>query len=185
MFELADAWVGALPDGEGCGGEAFAEGVGEDGTDVVLRGALREELDEDEVVVAVGDDAGEVVGLGEDEAVGVGGLGDGGEVAAELESGVDAGAEVGEVLMAREAGCAGDEASGDLRGGGVERGAERDLAGVGEGDEGAGVWGELIGFEIGFVDPEVACAETVGGAAGDAECGHEFKCRRMVTSPHS
>ena len=44
---------------------------GEDVADVVLRCALGEELEDDEVVVAVGDDAGEVVGLGEDEAAGV------------------------------------------------------------------------------------------------------------------
>ncbi len=73
LFEFADAGVGALPDGEatGVGAEAFAEDFGQELADVVLRGALGEELEDDEVVVAVGDDAGEVVGFGEDEAVGV------------------------------------------------------------------------------------------------------------------
>ena len=46
-----------------------AEGLDDDLADVVLCRALGEELQEDEVVVAVGDDAGQVVGFGEDEAV--------------------------------------------------------------------------------------------------------------------
>ena len=68
MFEFADAGVGALDDGvdPGLGGED----VDEDLADVVLRGALGEQLHDDERVVAVGDDAGERVGFGEDEAAG-------------------------------------------------------------------------------------------------------------------
>ncbi len=73
MFEFADLWVGALPEGDapGVGAEVFAEDFGEELADVVLGGALGEELEDDEVVVAVGDDAGEVVGFGEDESAGV------------------------------------------------------------------------------------------------------------------
>jgi hypothetical protein len=46
-----------------------AESFDDDVADVVLCGALREELQEDEIVVAIGDDAGKIVGLGEDQAV--------------------------------------------------------------------------------------------------------------------
>ena len=73
LFEFADLWVGALPEGDAPGvwAEVFAEDFGYQFSDVVLRGALGEELEDDEVVVAVGDDAGESVGLGEDESAGV------------------------------------------------------------------------------------------------------------------
>jgi hypothetical protein len=60
-----------------------------------LRCALGEELEEDEIVVAIGDDAWEIVGFGEDETVGVVGFGDGGEGLAEMKRAVDARAEVG------------------------------------------------------------------------------------------
>ena len=116
-----------------------AEDFDDDLADVVLRRALGEQLQEDEVVVAVGDDAGEVVGLGEDQAVRVVFRSDRGELAAERERGFDAGSQVNEVLLAREGGGARDEARDDLRGGGVERGAERDLAVVDYGDQGAGI----------------------------------------------
>ncbi len=77
-----------------------------------------------EVVVAVGDDAGEAVGFGEDEAAGVGGgaalgsgaggepIGLGDEVATEAECGLEAGAQVGEV------GGAGERRAGGRPGGG-------------------------------------------------------------------
>ena len=130
-------------------------------------------MEEDKVVVAVCEDAGEVVGFREEEAVGVVGGGDWGELAAELESGGDAEAKVVEILPAGEIGGRRDEAGGDLRGGGVDGGAER-FAGGGEGDESArGGFGVLFGFEVGAVDPEVAGVEAVGGAASDAEGGHE------------
>ena len=105
MFEFADAGVWALPNGEGLDIEAFAESGDDGGADVVLGGGLGEELEENEVVVAVGEDAGEVVGFGEDEAVGVVGGGDWGEFSAELEGGGDAEAEVVEILLAGEVGC--------------------------------------------------------------------------------
>jgi len=172
LFEFADAGVWALPNGEGLDIEAFAESGDDGGADVVLGGGLGEELEENEVVVAVGEDAGEVVGFGEDEAVGVVGGGDWGEFSAELEGGGDAEAEVVEILLAGEIGRGGDEAGGDLRGGGVD-GCAEGFAGGGEGDESAGGGvGVLMGFEVGAVDPEVAGEEAVGGAAGDAEGGH-------------
>lgn len=79
VFELADAPVGAFDDGaeswqvaEGAGAFGGEEFFREEFAEIVLRGALGEELEEDEVAVAVGDDAGEVVGFREDEADGIG-----------------------------------------------------------------------------------------------------------------
>ena len=114
-FELANARVRTLPDREGrlLASEGGAERCDEDGANVVLRRALGEELQEDEVVVAVGDDAGKIVSLGEDEAVRVVLRRGGSKLSAKLQRGVDAGAEVGKVLRAAERGRARDEACGD------------------------------------------------------------------------
>ena len=102
--------------------------------------------------------------------VSVGGEGFGGEgMRRRCEGGFDASAEVGEVGGSGEGGGARDEAKGDFGFGTVEGGAERDGAGVGDGDEGAGGGvGEV--FDVGAIDPEVAGAESVGGAAGPWTC---------------
>ena len=141
LLELADARIGTLPEGERlvARGKLCAEDFDDDLADVILRSALREQLQENEVVIAIGDDAGEVVGLGEDQAVRVVFGSDRGELATERERGCDAGSQVNEVLLAREGGRARDEARDDLRGGGIECGAERDLAVVDYGDQGAGI----------------------------------------------
>ena len=130
----------ALPERERfvAGHELCAESFDDDLADVVLCRALGEELQEDQVVVTVGNDAGEVVGLGEDQTVRVVFRSDRSEFAAERECRFDASLEIGEVLLACESGCARDEARGDFGGCRVERGAERDLAAVDYGDERAG-----------------------------------------------
>ena len=81
--------------------EGCTERCDEDGANVILRSALRDKLQEHEVVVTVGDDTGNVVGLGEDEAMRIVGRRCWSKLAAKLQRGVDAGAEVGEVLGAR------------------------------------------------------------------------------------
>ena len=141
MLELANARVRTLPDREGAFfvSEGGTECCDEDGANVVLRRALGEQLQKDEVVVAVGDDAGKIVGLGEDEAMRVVLRRRGSKLAAELERGVDAGAEVGEVLRAAERGRARDEARGDGGRGGIECGAERNLARVCDRNESPGL----------------------------------------------
>ena len=150
----------------------------DDGANIVLRGALGEKLDEDEIVVTIGDDAGEIVGLREYEAVRIVGGSYRSELTAECECGFDAGTEVSEVLRAGESWSARNEARGNHRFGRIERGAERDVTGIGEGDEGAGREIGMRGrFEIGAIDPEMAGAETVCGAAGDAEGEHIFSVR--------
>ena len=69
-FEFADAGVDALEDRGGsemlgeCGEDGFANGVGVHG--------LGEDLEGEDVAVAIDDEAGEKVGFAEDEAVGVG-----------------------------------------------------------------------------------------------------------------
>ncbi len=69
-FEFADARIDALDDRGGSemlgesGENGFADGVGVHG--------LGEDLDGEDVVVAIDDEAGEEVGFAEDEAVGVG-----------------------------------------------------------------------------------------------------------------
>ncbi len=91
LFELANAGIRSLPDGEifAVGREVFAQGFYENFSDVVLGGALGEELEDDEVLVTIGDDSREVIGFCEDEAEGVGVWSDDG---AEAERGFDAGA---------------------------------------------------------------------------------------------
>lgn len=159
LFEFADLWVGALPEGDTpgvgvyVGAEAVAQDFGEEVADVVLCGPLGEELEDDEVVVAVGDDAGEVVGLGEDEAAGVVFHGLGGYFVAEGEGGEDSLAELLEVGGSGECGFVRDDSYCDLRRGAVEAGAEGDAAAVHDGDECSGLdlggadWGDE-GFDV-------------------------------------
>ena len=149
----------------------IAEGAGEGGADVILRGGLGEELEEDEVGVEVGDDAGELVGFGEDEAGGVVFVTGGGELVAQGEGCGGALGDVFEVGFAGEGRKVRDEAQRDLRGGGEDGGAERGAAGVKDGDEGTGgdVGAAGCGAElgdVGAVDPEVAGAEAVARRGG-------------------
>ena len=175
LLELANARVRALPDRERrfLASEGCAESCDEDGANVVLRSALREQLQEDEVVVTVGDDAGKIVGLGEDEAVRIVGRRHWRKLATKLQRSVDAGAQVGKVLGAAERGRARDEARGDGGCRRIERGAQRNLARVGDRDQRPRLEcrGGLLRFEIGAIDPEMAGAKPVSSAACNAECG--------------
>ena len=78
---------------------AVASARAHDGADVVLRGALGEQLEKYEIVVAVGDDAGKIVGLRKNEAVRIIRFSDGSELIAESECGFDAGTQVGQILL--------------------------------------------------------------------------------------
>lgn len=157
---------------------------------------MGEELQEDEVVVLVGDDAGEVVGFAEEEAARVVFGGDGGEIGAEPEGGADTGTHVAEVLSAAGSGLVRDEAEGDLRGRAVEGGAVRDPAAVDDGDERsgrdftvvdvgfcAGIDRTFEFFDVGSVDPQVARSETVrrtsrDGGDGTGDFGSGRRVRR-------
>jgi len=173
LLKLANPGIRALPESERLpvGREMGAQSFAEDSADIVLRGALSEELRQDKIVVAIGDDAGKVVGFRKDQAVRVVGCGacgivrknDWGELIAEGERGFYAGAQVGEILLAGESGGARDEARSNHGLRRIERGAERDIARVSEGDERAGFEiGSLSGgwcrFEVGAIDPEMAGA---------------------------
>ncbi|HVA91824.1 MAG TPA: hypothetical protein VNL71_18515, partial [Chloroflexota bacterium] len=69
-------------------------------------------------------------------------------------------------------GFAGDDAQGDLRGRAVERGAEEQSTAVCDGEKGGRVAGAgLKLLDVGGIDPEMAGAESVGGAAADAGSG--------------
>jgi hypothetical protein len=119
---------------------------------------LREDLQAKNVVVAIDYEAGEKVGFAEDDAVGVG--------VADYFLAISEG--VGDPLakQRREIGdrLVRDEANGDLRGAGVESGAEGLATLVRDGDEGAGR--DIVGeHDVGAVDPNVAGFQA-GCAAG-------------------
>jgi hypothetical protein len=65
---------------------------------------LRYQLQQDEIVVAIGDDARKVIGFGEDQAMRVVLCVEGREFAAELQGGCDSFAQLREVLIAGEGG---------------------------------------------------------------------------------
>ena len=140
LLQFPDSWVGAFEDG--CDSGQSGEDGGEGGADVVLGSCLGEELDDDEVVVAVDDDAGEVVCLGEDEAGGVAACevvgGCDAELVAKRDGGVEADAEELEEGCAVECGFGGDEPDGDLGGGAIDAGADGSGFGVEDGDDGSG-----------------------------------------------
>ena len=75
MLEDTDAGVGALEDSAGAEvgvrkfrGEGLEQSARDGFADVGEVQALGEDLDEDEVVVAIDDEAGELVGFGKDQA---------------------------------------------------------------------------------------------------------------------
>ena len=93
---------------------------------------LGENLHRENVVVAIDDEAGQEIGFAEDHAVGIGvvddrlAIGDGiGDALAQQRR------EIGDRLVR-------DQADGDLRGAGIERGAEGLAAMIGDGDQRAG-----------------------------------------------
>src|SRR5208283_4349901 len=119
---------------------------------------LRQDLDGDDIVVAVDDEAGEEIGFAEDNAVGVG-IGD--ELLAIGGGGADAvGDEFGQV---GDFGIVlGDHADGDLRRGAVESRAEDFSSLVGDMDHRAGC-DAIGGGDVGTIDPgmsgfEAGCA---------------------------
>jgi len=150
-----------------------AEGFNQDGANIILGCSLREELEQDKIVIAIGDDAGKVVRLSKDKTVRVVGTCDGSEFAAESECGFNAAAKLGEILFAGECGSARDDARRDHRCRRIKRSAERDVACIGDCDQRAGL--DSVGWrriEVGAINPEVAGAKTVCGAARYAERGH-------------
>jgi len=73
LLELTDTWIGALPESQRlavrC--QPLAKGRNDGLANVVLRRALREQLQDDEIVVAVGEDAGKVIGFTEKQPMGI------------------------------------------------------------------------------------------------------------------
>jgi hypothetical protein len=135
LLEDADARVGTLEDGTRAEvgvrkfrGERLEERARDGFADVGEVEALGEYLDEDEVVVAIDDEAGELVGFGEDEAGGICGSGEKREAAGD--GGGDALFEEGEEGIAIGEFVGREEAEGDLGGGGVESGSVELVAAI-------------------------------------------------------
>jgi hypothetical protein len=175
-FEFANARVRALEDGLKAGaGEVGGELFNDGGADGGVVHAGDEQLQDDDVGVLVDDEAGELIGLGKDEAAGVClrveqhfAAGQGGLDALAQEWKPGGGIEV----------ATRDEAQGNLRGGAVQGRAEqvaglvvhrnkarRDSFAVCDRRDG------LDGEEICLIDPDVACAEPLGSAPGDGGAG--------------
>lgn len=172
LLELADTRIGTLKNREGLvsGTQGRAESVDQGLPDVVLCGALGQQLHDDEVGIAVGYDAGEVIGLGKDQTLGIGVRIDRRNVPPASQSFGNALSEIGKVLGAIQAGNGGNHAQGELRGRRIQRGAERAAGNVFHRHEPARRQLRLrgrIGEQIGAIYPKVAGAKTVRGAAGN------------------
>jgi hypothetical protein len=125
-------------------------------------------------VVAVDDEAGELVGFAEDDAVGVGVVDD---ASAVEEGGFDAAAEEGAV---DGFGLIGEEAQGDLGSGAVVGGAEDAAGGSGDEDGIAG-GGSATVEDIAGEDPGVAGGDPGGAFRGDADGGgYRMASRRAI-----
>ena len=144
-FELTDTGVGAFPDGN-FAGQLFGQDFDADVSGFRVVEAFGEELHDYDSGVFVDDEAGEIVGFGEDETAGVGFRAE--ERLAAIDGGSQAVGELGEPLGLGDE-FAGDEAQGDLRDGAVEGGAERDAAVVDYRNE--GWWVPGAGFDLLYV----------------------------------
>jgi hypothetical protein len=169
-FTVADGDIVAEDDG--AGGEEFVERGEEVGLGAVH--ALVEGLEDERVMVAVDDEAGEQVGFGEDDAVGVGVVDD---VAAVEEGGFEAASEEG---GADGFGLIGEQAQRDLGRGAVVGGAEDAAGGSGDEDGIAGGGGAAV-EDIACEDPGVAGGDAGGAFFGDPDGGgYRMASRRAI-----
>ena len=150
--------------------EAFGVLGGDERVGDDLRIALhaqREDLQHDDGAEAVGDDAGQAVGLAVDEAAGVG-AGPLHDEAAIGARGSDAGGDerIGDLLAA-----VGEQADGDQRAAVVEAGAHVAAAEVDDGDEAAVLRLALDALDFVAVDPGMALQQLFLAAVDDVNDG--------------
>ncbi len=164
-FKLADARVRPLEDG-GRFQRVMQDACAEAANGRRVEPASKK-LQDDEVVVLVDDEAGQLIGFAEAEPAGVGVAGE--ERLAADDGGAEAGLKQFEPALPVER-FAGDEAEGDLRRRAIERRANEQAAAVGHLEQRGRIVGCLIldGFNVRGVDPEVAGAKAVCSAAADA-----------------
>src|SRR5450631_192989 len=161
-FEFAHSRIDALDDG------GWVQAVGQFREHRLAHGlrvhCLSKNLQGKNVAVAVNDEAGEKVGFGEDDPVSFGVADQGGAVGNGI---ADPLAQQGGKIRD---GVVLDHADGNLRGGGVESGAEWFATVVGDADYGAGKGG--VGRDdVGAVDPDVSVFQARGAAGGDLDGG--------------